>query len=302
MKIVLSGSGGLIGEPLIRELSKSHEISILKRHLPLKANTRSTQEFFWNPKDHGGPWTGLIDGADAVINLCGENIAKGRWTDPRKEALRDSRLEPTAALVEAVAQAKNKPKIFINASAVGFYGARDEKPLDEQAQAGFGFLPDLCAEWEKEVEKISQFNVRLITLRTGIVLSKKGGALAKMIPPFQLFAGGPLGSGKQMMSWIHIDDEVSAIIKCLEDSKISGPVNLTAPNPVSMKQFSSTLGKALKRPSIMPVPGIALKVLLGEMAEMLLTGQNVIPSKLQSAGFRFRFPTLEGALQNLLQG
>jgi len=286
-KIVGFGLSGLIGKPLVEKLAVRYECVLLK-HTVLR-----------NSSDEGA-WQKELEGAYAVINLSGEPIAGKRWTAIQKKELRDSRLNTTRALVDAIAKSKSKPEVFLNASAIGYYGPRGDEALEESAAAGQGFLAALCTEWEKEALRAELLGVRTVLLRTGIVLSKEGGALAKMLPPFQFFIGGSLGSGKQMMSWVHIDDEVNAIVKALEDPGIRGPVNLTAPSAVSMREFAKTLGKVLKRPSCFPVPGIALKLLLGEMSEMLLTGQNVCPRKLLTHGFQFQFPALKKALQDLV--
>jgi uncharacterized protein (TIGR01777 family) len=188
----------------------------------------------------------------------------------------------------------------LNASAIGIYGARDEKPVDERTPAAKGFLGDLCSEWERQARKAETAGVRTVLLRTGIVLAVEGGALAKMLPPFRLGLGGPLGDGRQYMSWIHIDDEVGAILEALRNPALSGPVNLVSPNTLPMKEFAKELGRALKRPAVLPAPAFALRLALGEMSELLLTGQNVVPAKLTAAGYRFRHPALSDALKDLL--
>ncbi len=284
-KIVGFGLSGLIGKPLVQKLAARYEW------------VKLTHAVLRNPSEEGG-WQKELEGATAVINLAGEPIAGKRWTAAQKKELRDSRLNTTRAIVNAIAKSKSKPEVFLNASAIGYYGPRGDEALEESAAAGQGFLAALCTEWEKEALRAELLGVRTVLLRTGIVLSKEGGALAKMLPPFQFFIGGPLGSGKQMMSWVHIDDEVNAIVKALEDPGIRGPVNLTAPRAVTMNEFAQTLGKVLKRPSCFPVPSFVLKPLLGEMSKMLLTGQRAYPKKLLDHGFQFQFPTLDEALEN----
>ncbi|MBI2095560.1 MAG: TIGR01777 family protein [Candidatus Omnitrophica bacterium] len=280
-RIAFAGSGGLIGGAVLPGLESKYEVVRLKHR-------------------RIGEWPSLVDGAHAVINLAGAPIAEKRWTPRRKKELIQSRLGATRALVDAMAQAKDRPKVFLSASAVGYYGAHGDETLDEASPAGSGFLADLCREWERQALKARAHGVRVVLLRTGIVLSPRGGALAKMLPLFRLGLGGPMGSGRQWMSWIHIDDEVGGIHKALEDGSIQGPVNLTAPDPVSMGGFARTLGKTLHRPALFPVPGFALKLLLGEMSGMLLTGQRVRPGKLLAGGFSFRYPTLESSLVDLL--
>lgn len=235
-----------------------------------------------------------------MVNLCGAGIADTRWTDLRKRELVSSRLESTRALVAAMSRMRVKPKVFVNASAVGYYGARGPEPLTERSANGRGFLAELCQKWEDEAAQAEALGIRTVMLRTGIVLTPSGGALAKMLPFFRAFLGGPLGSGRQMMSWIHIDDHLRAVEKAIEDERVRGPINLTAPDPVTMNEFSRTLGRVLRRPSLLPAPAFALKALLGEMSEVVLQGQNALPTRLTETGFVFRYPRLEDALRSLL--
>lgn len=300
MKVVGAGLSGLIGRPLASQLVKKYELLRLVREITPQNNSLPGKGVIWKPP-FLGDWSQEIDGAYAVINLSGESVADKRWTSAQKKELRNSRIQTTKALVDAIGQAKTKPKVFINASAIGYYGPRDDSPLDEKTPLGTGFLADLCQEWEGEALRTKTFSVRTVLLRTGIVLAKEGGALAKMLPPFKMGLGGSLGNGRQFMSWIHIEDEVNAILKTLEDPSINGAVNLTAPHAVSMKEFAVSLGKTLKRPAFFPVPGTVLKVLLGDMSEMFLTGQNVRPEVLLRSGFTFRFPSLGPALSDLIQ-
>ena len=299
MKIVGSGLSGLIGQQVKGRLLQTSELVLLKRKESIGLAQSTVRQLFWDPPQLGD-WAKEIDGAYAVINLAGEPIAEKKWTNAQKAALRNSRIDTTKALVGAIGQCKNKPKVFVNASAVGYYGPRDNSLLDEGSDPGAGFLAELCQAWEKEVVQAEVFGVRTVRVRTGIVLSRQGGALAKMLPPFRMFIGGPLGSGTQIMSWIHLEDEVNAILKALEDPTIRGAVNLTAPGAVTMNEFAKTMGRVLNKPSFFRVPPIALKVLLGEMSDMLLTGQNVYPKKLLDAGFKFKYPSLEPALKDLL--
>lgn len=280
--IAITGAGGLIGTRLVQTLPARYE--------PLRLSRERRAE-----------WTSKLEGAYGVVHLAGEPIAAGRWTAAQKKKIRDSRIEGTRALVDAISACRVKPKVFVSASAIGFYGDRGTEKLDESSASGSGFLAETCRDWEAEAGRAEALGVRTVFVRTGIVLAKEGGALAKMIPPFRLFAGGPLGSGRQVMSWIHIDDEVAAILFCLQNESVRGPVNLTAPEPVSMSAFARTLGGVMKRPSVLPAPGFALRLLLGEMADaLLLSGQHVEPAVLTRSGFRFRHPSLEGALQDLL--
>lgn len=301
MKVVGCGISGLIGRHLVRVLAKKYELVRLRRSASGVKGAEFGREVLWAPGEPG-EWVKEIDGAYGVINLCGESIVDKRWTRKRKRELRESRVLTTRAIVEAIAEAKIKPKVLVNASAIGFYGDRENIIVNEESHAGAGFLAELCKEWEGEAQKASAFGVRVVCVRTGIVLAKEGGALAKMTLPFKLFIGGPLGSGKQVMSWVHIEDEVGAILKSLEDTALWGPVNLTAPHPVTMREFAHTLGRVMKRPSLFLVPGFVLRILLGEMSEMLLTGQNVAPLKLMGSGYKFKFETLEPALKDLGSG
>ncbi len=300
MKVVACGASGLIGKSLTEMLAQKYELVCLRRKLAPAQSDYSVREVLWNPPYLADGWVKEIDGAYAVINLSGEPIVAKRWTAKQKSILRTSRLNTTKAIVSSISQVKTKPKVLINASAVGYYGSSGDVFLNEMSPAGQDYLSELCGEWESEALKAKMFGVRVVLLRTGIVLSGKGGALSKMLPPFKMGIGGPLGNGRQFMSWIHIDDEVNAILKTLEDVSIEGPVNLTSPQPATMKEFAKTLGEILRRPSAFPVPGVVLKIILGEMSDMLLTGQKVMPDVLSKSGFRFKYPVLKDALKDLL--
>ena len=295
MKIVAAGIGGFIGKPLEKRLAEKYEVVRLVRG----ASSASGKSLTWQPPVLG-EWAKEINGADAVLNLSGEPISGKRWTKAQKKELITSRLNATRSLVDAIGAAKNKPKVFVSASAIGFYGPHGDEPLTEAAPAGSGFLADVCREWERQALKAEAYGVRTVLLRTGVVLGKGGGALAKMLPPFRMGLGGPLGNGRQYLSWIHLQDEIDAILFALENPSLRGPVNLTAPNPASMAEFAKAIGGALRRPAVFPVPAPVLKILLGEMSEMLLTGQNVLPEALLKNGFHFRFPGIGAALGDLL--
>ncbi len=299
MKIVACGITGLVGRPLAKALSQKYDLVCLRRKLSSGGAATLGREVLWDPS-RPGEWTKELEGAYAVINLSGEPIAGKRWTQNQKNQLRDSRVQTTKTIVDAIIQAKARPKVLLNASAIGFYGSRGNEILNEESAGGSDFLSGVCAQWEKEARRAESFDVRVVNLRTGIVLAREGGALAKMITPFRMFLGGPLGSGEQMMSWVHIEDEVGGILKALEDNEIRGPLNLTAPNPVTMGEFARTLGHVMRRPSVFPVPGFVLKILLGEMSALLLTGQRVQPQKLTQRGFHFRHETLDHALRSLV--
>jgi hypothetical protein len=304
MKLVVAGGTGFIGARLCNQLDRQgHSLTILTRSVSAVDSPNNTT-ILWQP---GSPGTWdrnleeAIDGADGVINLAGEPIAGKRWIAAQKRRLRSSRIDTTRTLVTAIGKAKKKPAFLINASAVGYYGPQGDEVITEESGRGGGFLAGLCSDWEEEAKRAESYGVRVIRLRTGIVLGKGGGALAKMVPPFKLFIGGPLGSGKQWMPWIHVEDEIGMIQFLMENSNAHGAVNACAPNPVTMKEFCRTLGSVLNRPCWAPVPAFALRLLLGEMAEMLLTGQRTVPAAAERLGYRFRHPELREALEKILR-
>jgi uncharacterized protein (TIGR01777 family) len=299
MKLVISGATGFIGSALCpRLLEKGHTLALLTRHEPAQGGTPTRTWLHWTPGS-GGDWERVVDGADGLINLAGEPIAAKRWTADQKGKLRASRIATTRSLVHAAAQAVEKPKFLISASAVGYYGARGDEPVTEEAAAGGDFLGSLCREWEEEAQRAEPHGLRVIRLRTGIVLGRGGGALAKMAPPFKFFVGGPLGSGTQWMPWIHLEDEIGLIGHLIESEEARGAINATAPNPVRMKEFCQALGEVMGRPCWAPVPAFALRLVLGEMAEMLLTGQRAIPAAAERFGYRFRYSEVSAALRSL---
>jgi len=301
MKLVIAGSTGFIGSPLCDQLiEQGHSLILLSRSLSSGTTPPNKKWITWNPPS-GGAWEQAIEGTDGIISLAGEPIAARRWTETQKRRIRSSRIDATRALVAAIAKAKQKPRFLINGSAVGYYGPRGDETITEESSPGTDFLSRTCVEWEEEAKKAEGYGVRVVRLRTGIVLGKNGGALAKMVPPFKFFVGGPLGSGTQWMSWIHLDDEIGLIVFLVNHPTASGPVNATAPSPVTMKEFCKTLGQVLHRPSWAPVPAFALRLLLGEMAEMLLAGQRVLPAKAQRLGYKFKYSDLRQALQACLQ-
>ena len=307
MRIVIAGGTGFIGGLLIPKLSAAkHQIIILSRNpepaptrisSAVQANTEAPVTTEWWDGTAVGRWAESIDGADAVINLAGESIAGKRWTRARKLDLLNSRIFPTRAIVEAIRRAGKRPSVLINASAVGYYGSVEMGDVRETHPKGYDFLANLCARWEDEARAAEAFGVRVTRLRFGIILDKEGGALKKLLPPFRLFAGGWLGSGRQWFPWVHRDDVTGMITFALGNGAISGPVNVAAPEAVTMKQFCRALGKVLKRPCWAPVPGFILRVALGELAGMLLTGQRVVPRKALDAGYTFQYPSLTPALE-----
>jgi uncharacterized protein len=297
MRLVVTGATGFIGTPLCaRLLEQGHTLTLLTRGSPRDPGGATKRWLHWTPGILR-EWGTALDGADGVINLAGEPIAAKKWTQLQRHRIETSRVDGTNSLVQAIARAAVKPKFLISASAVGYYGPRGDETVTEETPPGDDFLSFVCRKWEEEAKKAEQFGLRVVCLRTGIVLGTGGGALTKMVEPFKFFIGGPLGSGQQWMSWIHLEDHIRLILGLIENSQASGPVNATAPNPRRNKEFCQILGNVLHRPCWAPVPGFALKLVLGDMADMLLTGQRVIPAAAQKLGFQFRYPTLEEALQ-----
>jgi uncharacterized protein (TIGR01777 family) len=295
MKIVISGASGLIGTQLVAKLSSSgHEVVRLVRRSP------KSGEIQWNPKT-GTLDAAALEGVDAVIHLSGAGIGDKRWTSGYRKEILDSRTATTALLATTMASLSRKPSVFLSGSAIGIYGARNDEQLTEVSTHGTGFLAEVCEQWEAAAKPAVDAGIRTVYLRTGIVLSPKGGALKKLLPLFKLGVGGKFGNGKQWQSWISIDDEIGAIEHLLT-ANVSGAVNLTAPNPVTNAEFTKVLASVLKRPAIVPVPTFAPKILLGgELADALLfTGQRVIPAALNASGYMFKHTTLESAFRSLL--
>jgi len=298
MKITITGATGFIGSSLIRNLLDSgHAIHILGRRRPASlpesvgfSNWKSTNE---------EPPPESLSGADAVIHLAGEPVAQ-RWTPEVKKRIRASRVEGTRQLVNALSTQSRRPAVLVSGSAIGFYGSRGDEVLTEDSDAGDDFLARVTNAWENAAELAEALGIRVVLLRTGLVLGKGGGALAKMLPPFRFGLGGRLGSGKQWMSWIHIDDLIRLILFSIGNAAVRGPVNGTGPQPVTNAQFTKELAAVLHRPAVLPVPRFALKLALGEMANAVLGSQRVIPRVAQSAGFEFQYPQLRGALERLL--
>lgn len=296
MKVLVTGSHGLVGRELVTRLTGAgHFVVRLVRSNP----DRARGDILWDPV------TGHIErpnlaGIDAVVHLAGENIL-GLWTRRKRERIHKSRVVATEYLAEAVAGLAPRPKVMISASAIGYYGDQGEARLDENAKSGQGFLPQLCREWEDATAIARSSGIRVVNLRIGLVLTPRGAALAGMLPAFKAGLGGVLGNGRHYMSWITLDDLVESIVFCLEHPTLNGPVNATAPEPVTNREFTKTLGRILHRPTILPVPSLVLKLLPGNMAaETILASARVEPTKLQRAGFSFRHPALETALQEIL--
>lgn len=296
MHVAISGASGLVGTALSRLLThKGHRLTRLVRRPPA-----DDDEALWNTRD-GLADAAALEGVDGVVHLAGENIAGGRWTESRKREIRRSRVEGTALLAEDLADLAEGPRVLVCASAIGYYGDRGTRVVDEDAGAGDGFLADVCQGWEAAADPAREAGIRVVHTRFGIILSPEGGALRKMLLPFKLGLGGRLGSGDQYWSWIALDDTVRAIEHVLADERAVGPVNVVSPDPVTNAEFTRTLGRVLSRPTVFPLPAFAARLALGEMAdEMLLASQRVRPSVLQAGGFAWELPELEPALAHLL--
>ena len=295
MRIVIAGGTGLLGRALTARLQHDGDTIVVLTRRPKRAF-----DVAWNPNAPTQPWAETVGSADAVINLAGESISGGRWTKARKAALFDSRVRSTRALARAIQAAGQKPLSFLSGSAIGIYGPRSDEPVTEETPPGSDFLARLAVEWEREALAVAQLT-RVVLLRTGVVLDRDGGALPQMALPFRFFAGGPIGSGRQGISWIHIDDWVSMVRWALDRSSVTGPLNVTAPDSVSNAEFGRTLGRVLDRPAFMRAPAFAVRLALGEMADVVLNGQYVVPAKALALGFPFRAPRLEEALRAIYQ-
>ncbi|OFV95223.1 MAG: TIGR01777 family protein [Acidobacteria bacterium RIFCSPLOWO2_12_FULL_54_10] len=296
MKIAITGASGFIGSSLIPSLITSgHEV-----HPMVRSQQKSTAgTIFWNP-DTAYVNTPALEGINAVIHLSGEPIT-GRWNPAKKDRIRNSRVRGTRLLSEALCQARKPPQLLISASAIGYYGDRDDHWLTENSDPGAGFLADTCVEWELATEAAQRHNIRVVMLRMGLILSTKGGALAQMLPPFKMGVGGKLGSGKQYMSWIVLDDLIAIVHHLLATETIAGPVNAVSPNPVTNREFTKTLAKVLGRPAIFPVPAFAVRLMFGQMGdEVVLAGARIKPDRLLHSGFHFHFAELEPGLRHLL--
>lgn len=299
MKVVVTGATGFVGKVIVRRLLEAgDEVIVLTRNVAKAAITlgSSCKYFQWENTNELAPKE-AFEGADGVINLMGESISE-RWTEERKKAMHDSRIIGTRNLVAAISAVTAKPKVLVSTSAIGIYGDRGSEEINESSKLADDFLATLCREWEAEANKATESGLRVVDIRVGIVLGKGGGALAKMLPIFKLGGGGPLGTGQQYMSWIHIEDLASMYIEALQNDSIKGAVNGTAPYPARNFDFTKALGKTLHRPTFLPAPAFALKFVFGDMSQILLGGQKVLPTKFSEAKFKYRYPTLEIALKD----
>ncbi|NIO49900.1 MAG: TIGR01777 family protein [Candidatus Aminicenantes bacterium] len=302
-RIIVTGATGFIGKALcFRLLEENYEVVALSR------SKKKGEKIFgadatvveWDGKS-SGIWQDYANGAYAVVNLAGENIGSGRWTPKKKQSILQSRLDAGRAVVEALKSVDNKPEVVIQASAIGYYGSREDEIIDESSSSGKGFLADVVKKWELSTQEIETQDIRRVIIRSGIVLGREGGAFFRLIKPFRLFVGGRLGSGKQWFSWIHLEDELKAILFLMEREDLHGVFNLTAPHQMKQKDFARILGRIMKRPSWLPVPSFVLRMYLGEMAEeTLLSGQRVKPKRLLEAGYRFLYPETETTLKEIL--
>ena len=302
MKVLVTGATGFVGNALLKALHrKGHQIAVLTRNI-YEAGFRLPvlcEVYQWDP-EQGPPDSRVFKGIDAVIHLAGENIAGGRWTKKQKDLIQSSRLLSTRQLVQTLGKLQSKPKVLVSASAIGFYGGSGNTMLTEEVPPGTCFLAKVCRDWEEEAMHARNFNIRTVCLRTGIVLGKDGGAMQKMLPPFQMGLGGNLGSGNQWMSWVHVHDLVQMYIHAIETESVEGIFNAVSPNPVTNTDFTNTLGKQLNRPTLIPIPKLALKIIFGDMAEVLVASQKVSAKKITSTGFQFEFPELPLALKEIL--
>lgn len=291
MRVVIAGGTGFLGRALTASLRRDgHRVVVLSR----RVRAGQPDIVAWTPDGTVGPWATALESAEAVVNLAGEGIADGRWTTARKQALMDSRLQATSSLAAAIAGATTPPRAFLSGSGVGYYGPRGDEPIAEDASAGHDFLGRLATQWEAATSAAAR-HTRVTRLRTGLVLGDEG-ALAKMLLPFRLGVGGRLGSGRQWMPWIHVDDWVRMVRFLIDDPRASGPFNVCGPAPVTNAEFTGALGRALHRPAVLPVPAFALRLALGELSDALLTGQRAVPAKATALGFTFTYPDVQSAL------
>jgi uncharacterized protein (TIGR01777 family) len=307
MKIVVAGGTGFLGSPLSEAWAEDgHDVRVLTRSLPPGRSQHDSgtgvpgiTRVGWIPDGTAGTTTAVVESANAVINLAGESIGTGRWTASRKRALRDSRLLATRSLAAAIVAASAPPPLFLSGSAIGYYGDTGQAEVTEESSAGTGFFADLCVAWEAEAERAARPDVRVVVLRSGVVLEQSGGSLPRMSRPFRFFVGGRLGSGRQYFSWIHRLDWIEMVRWIVETPGCSGAINATAPEPVTNARLTRALGHALHRPALVPAPAFALRLVLGGLADTVLASQRVIPSRVLQAGFHFRYPEIEIALRGI---
>ncbi len=307
MRVFVTGGTGLVGKRLVKHLRDRGDTVVVLSRRPSAAREMfgAGIEVVDGDPMKTGPWMEAVGPCDGVIHLAGENIFSRRWNAALKQLLVDSRIQSTANVVQAIGKAPNRPdgtpKVLVNASAIGWYGPRGDEELTEDTPPGDDFMAVLCVDWEKQAREAEKFGVRVAMVRVGIVLDKEGGALAKLLTPFKLCVGGPVGSGRQYMSWIHHADMVGIFVFALDTPAAIGPINGTAPNPVTNKQFGKALGRALHRPAFMWTPGFMLRLMLGQVAQIITTGQRVIPKRTMALGYQYRFPNIDEALIDILK-
>jgi uncharacterized protein (TIGR01777 family) len=298
MKVTVTGATGRIGSHLVAALkARGDEVTVLSRNPERAGEQLGVEALAWDPQNETAPMASLV-GRDAVVHLAGEDIAQ-RWSKDAKARILDSREGGTRSLVHAIFDAKPRPPVLVCASAMGFYGARGDEPVDETSPPGRDWLADVVVRWEAQADT-AKLGTRVVKVRTGIVLDAEGGALAKMLPPFKAGIGGPIGGGKQYMPWIHLDDIVGIYLAAIDAPGFAGPINASSPNPVTNKEFSHALGRALHRPAVAPVPGFTLKAMYGEMAQIVLKGARMVPGRAAELGYEFAHPDLDEALRDTL--
>jgi uncharacterized protein len=309
MRVIVAGGTGFLGTPLTWSWAEEgHEVRVLTRSLPPGTSQHEPgtgkpgiTRIGWRPESGGEALAGAVDDADVVVNLAGESIGEGRWTEARKKALHDSRIAATRALAEAIRAAATPPRAFLSASGIGYYGDGGDQVLTESSPPGSDFLARLCVEWEEGARRAERDGVRVVLLRSGLVFEKTGGALKPMLLPFKLGIAGRLGSGRQYLSWIHRLDWIEMVRWLVDTREVSGAVNVTAPYPITNAEFTRALARALRRPALIPAPAFALRLALGEFADSLLTGQRALPARAQAAGYHFRYPDIELALRGIFE-
>jgi len=300
MRVIIVGGTGLIGQEFTTALlNEGHQVWVLSRNPQTRQVPTGAAVVSWDGHTASG-WEGLVELSDAVVNLAGQNIGAGSWSKTRKESICSSRQNSGQAVVSAFHRSSRKPKVLLQASAIGFYGSSDDRELSEESPAGNDFQSSICLDWEASTQPVEKMGVRRVVIRTGLVMTTKGGMLPRLMLPFNLFLGGPLGSGKQWYSWIAMQDEIRAMLYLLKNDQSAGVYNLTSPEPLRMSEFGKVLASVIHRPYWLPAPAFALRVLLGEMSILVLTGQRVSPHRLLTEGFHFQFPTLKSTLENLL--
>jgi uncharacterized protein (TIGR01777 family) len=300
MNILITGGSGMIGRAFSRIMNEAgHEVRLLSRNPNHIVLSGSVQVHAWDGRTADG-WVHLAEEADAIVNLAGENLSTRRWSPAQKRRILSSRLQAGEAIITAIQNASRRPQVVMQASAIGYYGPLDDRMVDEVSPAGNDFLSGVCVDWENTTAGVAELGVRHVVIRTGLVLDAQNGALARLLPAFRLFAGGPIGGGNQYWSWIHLMDQVRAMRFLLEKPDAQGIYNLTAPGPLPMADFGRELGRTLHRPYWLPIPALLLEIILGEMSTILLTGQRVIPKRLLEAGFEFYYPNLQKAFDALL--